>query len=243
MTFADWYEQQEKTTLAKVVSTYDLVIFDNAFGFPQKDFLDFNPRNPDYSLRKPLQKECRITEEQLDLIKESEDIYVTTRVFGEFLRLVEIVNDRTNYLQDVRASSFKKTRNDKDKRTKEFGKLKSFVDLMERVSELYQEMSEHLKECLIAPINFNFPHGRGSETDREIVSTAIANYLAEENESTAILTRDHDIMYLFLQYFRRQTYHQKENLNKRVHIHFVSREEPSEIVRVDPILYARGDCW
>lgn len=244
MSFQDWYNRQDKVHFREIRDRYDFILLDCcAFGFPRKEFIDFNLNSLVNDQQKQVRKERRALEEQLEVMSTAKNMYATHGVLQEFLKLINIVSKKVNYIENAVIANSIRDLKKNDKKTQEQKKLESALNSLEGVIDLYQNIFGNLTESRIQPYQFYFKEGRGSATDREIVSTALTRYLTNENHNVAILTRDHDIMYLLIQHFQRQAIARKEDLNKRLGVYFVSREEPSQTVEVKTQSYLSGECW
>jgi len=243
MSFQDWYNRQDKVHFREISRRYDFILLDCcAFGFSRKEFIDFNLNHLANDPQKQVRKERRALEEQLEVISIAQNIYVTSGVLQEFLKLIDIVSKKVTCIENTISANFRRDRKYNGKNTKGQEKLGSFLRSLESVLDLYQNIFGNLAESRTQSNQFYFKEGRGSTTDREIVSTALTHYLTNEDHNVAILTRDHDIMYLLIQHFQRQARARKEDLNQRLGVYFVSREEPSQAVEVKTQPYLSGNC-
>lgn len=163
------------------------------------------------------------------------------------MKLVEIITKRVERLDDIiiQEETFYQNRTG-TKKTVSNTKVKMLESLHKSYSKiltLYQTISENLPECRTVPETFYFSPGKPSTVDREIVATALTHFRRNEEQKVAILTRDHDIMRLLLGHYKKQARARKEDLNDRLHIHFVSRKDPLLAVRIQPATYLQGNCW
>ena len=247
MSFEDWYNRQDKVHFRDISRRYDFILLDCcAFGFSSKTFLEsrqeMGQNNNSKEQRRQIRQEYRALDQQREVIIKAENMCVTTGVFGELKTLIEIINHRTRYLGDVVNADRRRNREKGIKQQRGQNRLESLRDSFEDILDLYKDILEILPECRIIPETFYFSSGKSSVADKEIVATALTYFRKKEDQKIAILTRDHDIMYLLIQHFQRQAKARKEDLNQRLGVYFVSREEPSQAVEVKAQPYLSGEC-